>query len=138
MTAVAAIPVRHNAILLTGDNPGTHATKEQALRALFTQLRRTEILGSTRLQAPPSGRILASRGGAVWGFWCQSALRWPRSTPILLGRGLRSAPPLCPKPSPSALPCAASGVRGHSTHNTRRYGHPSSGYQALSGWGYAL
>src|SRR5215216_5688509 len=42
--------------------------------ALFTGVRGIEILGSTRLQAPHSGRILAPRGGAVWGFWCQSAL----------------------------------------------------------------
>ena len=49
MTAVAAIPVRHDAILLTGDNPGTYATKEQALRALFTELRRRRILGSSPL-----------------------------------------------------------------------------------------
>ncbi len=36
----------------------------------------SEVRGS---KLPHSGRALAHRGGAVRGFWCQSAPRWPHS-----------------------------------------------------------
>ena len=50
---------------------------------------------------------------------------WPRSTPILPERGLRSGPPQPPKPSHAPVPAVA--------HNTQRYAHPLAGGLALSG-----